>query len=198
MPSRPARPLAWAKALSAGLWALACMAPPSGAALAADRRVRLEGLQTRFRPGGLGGITRVIRFQQVRPDRTDIAWVFMTEGAGPRALPQEVQVIGRDDRALHLADSEADCVLQRVRLRRHGAQAEVISAVRIFNGDLARTVNSEAAPMEISVFRTAEGEAAGDSAVVLRLVSPPRRTLPLCRGRDVDREMLHEARSGGR
>lgn len=163
-----------------------------GAASPGASRVVLNGLETRLAPGSLGGITRVLRWSRARPDRTETTYTFLTDrGAG--ALPEEVQVLGADETPLHLADQEGDCALERVLVRRRGSGAEVLHAVRIFTGDLASTVYSEAAPMEVSVFRSARGGVSGDSAVVLRATAAPKRTRPLCTRAEVEAEMLRIA-----
>lgn len=184
--TRPSAALAWR--LAAGL-ILSVM----GSRLcqgASPSEVRLHGAETRFAPGDLGGVTRILRYTVAQPDGGGTEYVFLTEG-GAGELPQAVQVVGEGGEMLRLSDVQgADCTLDHVRVfRRPDGGGEVVYAARAFGGSLARDVTSEPAPMQVSVFVTRPARDPGDSEVVLKLAGPPRRSRPVCRLPEVEREM---------
>ncbi len=150
-----------------------------------------------LRPDRLGDVARIVRYSVAQPDRSQTAFLFLSPSADRGSLPEEVQVVGLGGERLHLSNTEgADCTLEHVWVRQAGsAGPEVVYAARVFSGDLKTDVVSEPAPMAVSVFRPHRGEQPGDSAVVLKIVGPPRRTRPVCLAADVQREMARLAGS---
>ena len=181
--------------IGAGLLAAASMQT-----CAAKARVTVGSprADVRLGPTDLGGITRIFRYVVAQPDRTEIAYLFLAEPSAPGQAPMQVQVIGKGGEELHLSDTQgADCTLEHVwiRTKKEGGP-EVVYAARTFSGDLKTDSASEPAPMDVSVFRLHPGEDAGDSEVVLRLHGAIKRSRPVCRVNDVQREMVRLARSG--
>ncbi len=100
---------------------------------ASGKHVALGGSETRFSAGALGGITRVLRFDRARPDRSETAYVFLADGA-PGRLPQEVQVLGPGGAEMRLADQESGCTMERVLVRRQGSSAQVLWTIADIDG----------------------------------------------------------------
>ena len=153
--------------------------------------VKLQGFETRFGPGQLGGVTRIVRYLVPQPDRSETDYLLLTQGDAAASEPEAVQVIGQGGEFVHLADTEgADCTLERVRISaRAGGGAEVVYAARVFSGALKSYVISDPASMQVSVFRAGPARDPGDSSVVFRLAGPPRQSRPVCGLKDVESEM---------
>ncbi len=162
--------------------------------------VRAASASADVSPDRLGQVARIIRYSVAQPDRSETAFLFLSASAGRASLPEEVQVVGGGGERLHLSDTEgADCTLEHVWIRQaESGGPEVVYAARLFSGDLKTDVNSDPAPMAVSVFRPRPGEQPGDSAVMLKIIGPPRRTRPVCLAADVQREMARLAGSGPR
>jgi hypothetical protein len=158
---------------------------------APSREVRLQGFETRFAPGELGGVIRILRYAVAQPDRSETDYVLLSQGAAGSA-PQAVQIVGTGGELIRLADVEgSDCTLDKVRISSlPGGGAQIIYAERVFSGDLRRDVNSDPAPMRISVLRAESGRNPGDSDVVFRLAGQARQSRPVCRLKDVQSEMI--------
>ena len=148
-------------------------------------------------PDHLGDLARIIQYSVAQPDRSETAFLFLSPPGSRASLPEEVQVIGMGGERLQLSDTEgADCTLERVWVRQaENGGPEVVYAARVFTGDLKTDVISDPAPMTVSVFRPRPGEQPGDSALMLKIVGPPKRTRSVCLAADVQREMARLAGS---
>ena len=171
----------------------------AGRAPAAVRGGDVGGRDVRLAPSQLGGVTRILRYAVAQPDRSETALLLLAEPTTRGGAPEQVQVVGVGGEQLQLSDTQgADCTLERVWIRLAGEGGpEVVYARRTFGGDLKADVQSDPAAMEVSVFRPRPGAEPGDSAVVLRLAGPPRRTRPVCAAADVAREMKRLSAQGG-
>ena len=134
----------------------------------------------------------MLRYSAARPDRAETRYLFLTAGSG-HDLPEEVQVIEPGGAQVHLSDEDgADCTLAHVEIV-PGPRPAVVSAVRVFSGDLRTIDQSQPAAMAIQVYRPTPGRDPGDSQVVLRAAKAPARSGPLCKLPDVRAAMLRAA-----
>lgn len=142
---------------------------------------------------------RILRYAVAQPDRSETAFLFLAAPRQPGGPPEQVQVVGPGGEALQLSNTQgSECALERVWIReRDRGGPEVVYARRVFSGDLKTDDDSRPASMEVGVLHPVRGETPGDSAVVLRIAGPSRRSRPVCRARDVQSEMERLSASKG-
>ncbi len=124
------------------------------------KRLTLQQPVADFGPTALGGITRIVRFRVPAPDRTDDTVLLLLSGGDPKALPQEVQVIGRSGE-IKLRDVEgADCWLQRVAIFQNGDRVRLAVAWK------TGLVQSEPAAVQVDKYVLTKGD--GESPLMFR------------------------------
>ncbi len=141
----------------------------------------------------MGGIRKVIRYLEARPDRTDTAIIFLGQ-PGPGGVPEQVEVLGPTGDQVHPVDSEgADCVLERTALIRQSGIVAFIDAVRVFDQASMQAGYSSAAPFDLQVYRLEKGDDPTEPSLVFKASGKVERTTPLCSAASIQQAIVKAA-----
>lgn len=164
----------------------------------AEAQVALRGVVTPLAAGRLQGVGSIVRYAVARPDRREVAYVFLAKERAAGDLPEEVQVRGAKGEPVHLtAQQGADCTLSAVEVVTPPAgRGSVVTAVRRFSPVLSDNDYSAPGPMDIQLYRPVRGGEPGQSSYILQAIGAPTGTPPLCGAADVRRAMLLAAKGG--
>lgn len=158
-------------------------------------QVILNGFEQDFPAGAMGGIRKVIRYRQTRPDRTDTAITFLG-GAGSSTLPEQIEILSQVGDQVHPVDSQgADCVLERTALIHQNGKVALIDAVRVFDTASMQAGYSSPVPLDLHVYQLEKSTDETESGLVFKASGKPYRTAPLCSDTDVRQAIATAARA---
>lgn len=141
----------------------------------------------------MGGLRKVVRYQEARPDRADTAIIFLGQPS-PGGIPERIEVLGSTGDQIHPVDSEgADCVLERTALIRQNGIVALIDAVRLFDRTTLQAGYSSAAPFDLQVYRLEKSDDPAESSLVFRASGKVERTAPLCSAASVQQAIADAA-----